>query len=272
MISFSKRRVIGISAVTASVVILLSLHAMWRDNLVETSVYSGLLLLFLVFSLITLNIRKRFSFLPIGRVSTWLQVHLYVAWFTIALFFTHIGFKVPRGGLESVLAVLFGVVALSGIIGLIFTRMLPRFLTDRGGNVAFDEIPHLRRRIKMEAEDLIINSVESQKPTIADFYVDRLEEYFIGSRRSLFNHLIGSNKHLEFVLNRMNALKRYLNKEELEIFARLEKLVIERDNLDYQYTFLFLLKTWLFVHVPLSYALLFLGIAHGFLAYRFVGS
>ena len=144
---------------------------------------------------------------------------------------------------------------------------LPRTL-----DVTFEQIPRMRRLIKIEAESIAIKSIEeTKKATIADFYVERIEIFLLGSRRLFFNHLFGSKKHLTPLLTRMQAMHRYLNEKEIETMDKLKALILEQDELDFQQSLLAILKYWLFVHIPLSYSLLVFGVVHGVFAYRFVG-
>jgi len=262
----------GIGAVLAFVTTL----ALWQfaqlSQLIDTSIVTGSVLLSMIAILALLNLRKRFSFLPIGSAVTWLQIHIYVAYMAIFLFVFHIGFRMPSGMIEIMLAILFVLVALSGVVGVLMSRMVPSRLTVRGGNIDFEQIPELRRKIKDRAEAIAFDSIKSTKQsTIADFYVDRLELFFMGSQTFFFNHLLGSRHHVEPLLARMEASRRYLNEEENEIMDRLESDVIEKDTLDFQHTWQWSLKVWLFVHIPISYGLLVLGAFHGLLAFQFLG-
>lgn len=272
MMEFSKRRLIGISSVVGLAAFFSLIFSFLQARLIGTSVASGLILFFMIVFLIGLNWRKWFSFLPVGKASTWLQAHIYVGWFSIVLFFLHTGFRRPDGALETVLTVLFLTVAASGVGGLILSRTIPKRLTQNGGNITYEQIPKMRRQIKAAAEELVVRSIEeTKKSTIADFYVERIEVFLMGSRRFFWNHLFGSKRHLKPLLTRMTAMHRYLNEQEIEAMKKLEELVCKHDELDYQASLLSLLRAWLFMHIPLSYSLLVFGAVHGVLAYRFVG-
>lgn len=273
MIEFAKRRMIGSFSVVVVALLFLSIYLFFKEKLVSTSLPTGFILLAMMFFLVGLNWRKRVSFLPVGRASTWLQVHIYVGWASIAMFLIHTGFNSPNGGLELTIAILFWMVAVSGVLGLILSRAIPRRLTQNGGNITQDLIPKLRRDIKRRSEELVVKSIEeTKKSTVADFYVERMEVFFMGSRRFFMNHIFGSKKHLNPLITRMHAMHRYLSEDEILIMNELEELVCENDQLDYQQSLLSILKCWLFVHIPLSYSLLIFGVVHGVLAYRFVGS
>lgn len=272
MIEFAKRRLIGLIFVFVFSTLLLYGYSMMRAELIDPSVGTGIALLLMVIFLIGLNWRKRVSFLPVGRASTWLQIHIYVGLFSVVVFFVHTGLRIPNGTFEGIIAALFLIVAFSGVFGLILSRVIPRRLTQNGGNVAYENIPYQKRLLKNKAEELVLKSIEeTKKSTLADFYVERIEVFLMGSRRFFINHIFGSKKHINPLTTRMRAMHRYLNEREIEIMNELEELLVEYDQLDYQQSMLAILKCWLFSHIPLSYSLLVFGFAHGFIAYRFLG-
>lgn len=272
LVRMRKRYFFGVGSVLIFIIFYLLWQNINANQLIHTSIVSGYLLLSMLALLALFNLRKRFSFLPLGSASMWLQAHIYIGYMAIFLFLSHIDFRWPNGIIEITLAILFIIVALSGIIGLIMSNMIPSRLTAHGGNVSFEGIPELSRNIKKQAEDMVIDSVQcTGKSTIADFYVNHLEMFFLRSRRLSLNHVLGSSHHTEPLFARIHAVRRYLNKGENEIMDRLEDSIATKDNLDYQYTWQWLLKAWLFIHIPLSCALLVLGSFHGLLALQFLG-
>lgn len=267
-----RRRMLGI----ASVITFSTILALWQfdhvNRLSDTSLLTGYLLIGMIAVLALLNVRKRFSFLPLGTAEGWLQVHIYLGCMAVVLFFMHLGLRWPSGFIEIFLAVLFLCVALSGIAGLILSRVIPSRLTARGGNVDFEQIPELRRKIKTRAEEIAVESIKlTGKSTIADFYVDRLEMFFIASNYFFSNHILASKHHIEPLHTRIQALRRYLNDEENVVMDQLESSLVEKDMLDFQHCWQWVLKVWLFLHIPLSSGLLVLGSFHGLLAFQFLG-
>ena len=67
-------------------------------------------------------------------------------------------------------------------------------------------------------------------------------------------------------------LERYLDPVERRARDELVELVGLKDDLDYHYALQAVLKRWLFVHIPLTYAMLVLAGVHGFLAVAFSGA
>ncbi len=239
------------------------------DRLYRTSLLTGWLLLVLLLLLAFFNGRKKLPFLPMGRASTWLQVHLYGGLLTAVLFLLHIHGRFPNGLLEATLAASFVLVVGSGIAGILLSRDYARRLTSRGQEVIFERIPALRRRVRDHAEELVLTSGAGQGTrALADFYANRLAGYLEGPRNTL-RHLFESRRPRQTWKEEFAALDRYLDDSERESSRELYELVLIKDDLDYHYALQGTLRVWLFIHVPLTYVLLILGLFHGLLAQSF---
>lgn len=267
--SFRGRRWLGCGVLALACLFSGLVYRAWTTHLRRADLGSGLLLLGLVLLLALFNARKKLPFLPLLRASTWLQVHIYAGLFSVWLFWLHTGGRVPRGGLESVLALLFLGVTASGFLGLALTRWIPVRLTIHGESLIFERLPALRAAVRLEVEELVAGSIkQTRSSTLADFYELRLQPYF--ARPSFFlSHAIGYRKPLFKLLSEVEALDRYLNASERTIMARITELIHAKDNLDFQFAGQSLLKGWLFVHIPLTYGLILFGLVHGILAWSF---
>jgi hypothetical protein len=221
-----------------------------------------------IVALLTLfNARKKLPFLPLLKASTWTQFHIYAGFLSVALFFVHVGVKLPTGRLETILAVLFLAVALSGFAGLAISRLLPPRLTVAGENVMFERIPAMRTLLRREVEDLVVESVgRTNSTTISEFYDQRLRGYFAGPS-FIANHMIGYRKPVFRLMADVEALDRYLDAEERVVMAEVTELIRAKNNLDVQLAGQGLLKGWLFVHIPLTYSMIVLAVVHGALAW-----
>jgi len=254
-------------------VALLLLAAGWyrlmHVALRPTALWTGAALLALVLLLTLFNARKKLPFLPLLNASSWTTFHVYAGWFAVGLFLLHVQFRLPRGRLETVLALLFAAVVVSGILGLLFSRNLPARLTRHGEEVIFERVPALRRQLQESVEKLALDSVaETGSSTLADFYTARLKGYFDRPHDFWF-HLFGSNRRLHARLTRLAELDRYLSEKERAVAAVLTESIRAKDNLDFHRAGQGLLKGWLFVHIPLTYSLIALAIVHGVLAWAF---
>lgn len=262
----------GISLITLSL-IAWGLWTIQKTGLAPTALYSGAALLVLCLFLTFFNARKKLPFLPLLRASTWMQLHIYLGVFSMVLFLLHVDFRMPSGLLEVVLAIVFVVVAISGIVGLFFSRYLPRRMTRSGESLAYEQLAQCRREILEGVRELILHAEGScQSSTLPDFYREHLRE-FLEDHPSLI-HPFGMerNRLSHRITNELDARKRYLSAEEKEVAAELEEWIAAKDNLDFQEASQRLLKGWLFVHIPLSFSLILLGAAHGFFALLYGGN
>jgi hypothetical protein len=269
MISFRSRWILGVGLTALISGIYWTMNQALANSLRPAPLVSGLVLFAFILLLALFNARKKLPFLPLLKASTWLQVHIYAGLFSMALFLIHIEFKLPRGWLETILAALFVAVSLSGVVGLAISRWVPTRLTLHGENVIFERIPALRSKIKQEVEALALASVPTtHSTTIADFYEQRLRAYF-EQPRNLWNHLLAYSKPLHALLAEVDAMDRYLNADERKLMAQIAELIRLKENLDFQLAAQGLLKIWLFVHIPLTYSLILVGLIHGLFAWKF---
>jgi hypothetical protein len=266
--AFARRRATHFAVfATISLVLVLSVRAL-STHLYNTSLMTGWSLLALVVALAFFNARKKLPFIPMGRASAWLQFHLYAGMLAVVMFLLHLHGRI-NGALQTTLAVLFVLVVCSGAIGILLSRDYARRLTSRGQEVIFERIPALRRRIRDRAEELILTSVTEQGSTaLADFYAHRLVPYLDGPRNT-WRHLFESKRPQSTWSEEFAALDRYLSDSERDWARELSELVLMKDDLDYHYALQGALKLWLFVHVPLTYVMLILGVFHGLLAQAF---
>ena len=259
-----------------AVTVVLAAGLVWVDRLYDLSLrdasfLSGWLLVVGVGLLVLYNVRKKLPFLPLIDASLWLQVHIYTGWLVIALFLLHTSFRLPNGALEIALWLLFVLVAGSGILGLALSRIIPNRLGRDRERIIFERIPVFRAALAREVEELAMRSVTgTSSNTIAQYYVTHLQPYFCGPR-NFIGHLTGSNEALLRLSREIKSLEQYLNKEGREILDEIEWRVIAKDNLDHQHALQWLLKCWLFIHIPLTYSLILVAVAHAVLVYAFGG-
>jgi hypothetical protein len=245
--------------------------AVLRAALRPTAILTGLLLYGLVVALALFNGRKKLPFIPLARASTWLQVHIYVGWLCVLVFFLHAGFRWPLGLLEQLVAAAFLIVALSGVFGMLLSRWLPGRLNRSGEALTYERIPEIRQEIRSRDEALIaVADRESESSTMGDFYLNHLLGY-INMRPGLLSPIVGQPRMYWRTVGTLASLERYFNAREREVAAELTEWIEAKRNLDTQFAGQRLLKLWLFVHIPMTAALLLLGLAHGLIALRYAG-
>lgn len=245
----------------------------WREaGLNSTSFDSGYVLLAAIGFLALYNLRKKLPVLPWTTSSGWLQLHIYVGLSTAFLFGLHIHWRVPDGVFEGILAVLFVATFVSGLVGLFWTRTLPRKLARVSEEVIYERIPQLRSQLRDRAQQAVLETVSSAgATTLGEFYSARLHDFFENTR-GLRYFLQPSNRLRRQLLDELTEVNRYLSEPEREACEQLFALIRRRDDLDYHAALQWRLKAWLFVHIGLTYPLIAVASLHGFLAHLFDGS
>ncbi len=240
-------------------------------SLRDVSFPSGWILLAMILLLTGYNLRKKFPFLPLGTSSQWLQIHIYVGLLSIVFFGLHLGWRIPNGVFEVVLAALYVMVCGSGIVGLIVSRLFARRLTLRGPEIIYERIARLRNRLRRETEQLVLHCLATTgSEAIPEFYSQHLESFF-AAPKNFGMHLIRSLRPRKLLLSEIDAHRRFLNDEEKKFMTRIEERVKAKDDLDFQFAHQATLKYWLFFHIPLTYALVVFAVVHTILVHAFLG-
>ena len=268
MTRFRRQFIFGLIALIAATAGTLWLNTKY-SALPNYAYLTGWALLAGMFVLTIYNVRKKLPFLPLGKSETWLQIHIYLGFFTTLLFLIHLRFRMPHGWFEITLAWLFVLVSGSGMVGLFFSRVLPRRLATRGGEVIFEKIPALRHALKTGAENLALGA-DAKSLVIAEFYTKRLAPFFAGPK-NFWLHLAESRRPVSALLAELEDLRRFANDIERVKIEKLIALVRQKDGLDYHRALQLALKLWLFVHIPLTYGLMIFTVLHIVLVFGFSG-
>lgn len=272
MIFFVRRRVRNSFLCLTGMVLLYVVWSMLKISLRPAAIYSGLALLALVLALALFNGRKKLPFLPLFKASSWLQFHIYAGWISVFLFLLHVNFQLPSGLLETILAVLFVIVALSGVAGLFITRLLPPAITRSGEPLIYERIPRFAHSLRAEVEDIVEDAErQSGSTAMGDFYMTTLAPYF--QQRFGVALLLGNpSRHAQRVLGQMDEYCRYLDAELVESLDQLRGCVERKRNLDFQSAAQRLLKVWLFIHIPFTYSLIIVALVHAWVALGYGGN
>src|SRR5487761_2462657 len=264
---FRRQFFLGIFALLAATFAALGAHRRLHHALPDYAFLTGWGLFAAMLVLTFFNARKKLPFLPLGQAETWLQIHIYLGLFTVVLFLIHLNFRAPHGWFEITLAWLFVLVSASGVVGLFFSRTLPRRLATRGGEVIFEKIPALRHALKTGAETLALGA-DAKSPVIAEFYAKRLAPFFAGPK-NFWLHLVESRREFNALIAELEDLRRFANETGRVTIEKLAVLVRQKDGLDYHRALQLALRLWLFVHIPLTYGLLIFTALHLVLVFGF---
>jgi hypothetical protein len=168
-------------------------------------------------------------------------------------------------------------VTLSGIFGAYLAWSLQaKRRIDEG--VSYDRIATLRAEVAREVHGAVAETDPAAAAIalpglpydawIQDLYATQLRDFFQG-QRNFTAHLIGSQRPLKRLTDDIDKLARYVDPPSREKLAAIKNLVVEKDRLDFAHVYLGLTKGWLFVHVPVTYALVVLTVAHVLVVYSF---
>ena len=242
-----------------------------ESRLRPTSFFTGWLLFAAILFLAALQLRKRLPAPPVGSSAGWIQAHIYTGLGSAGLYLLHTPLRGPNGWLESSLAVLYFATFASGVIGLYWTRTIPRRLSRVGEEVIYERIAALRGRLRDRAQAAVLSVVRTAgATTLGEFYNARLQDYF--SRHRGWRYRFFPNSRLrKSLMADLTEATRYLSDEERKTAEDLFALVRQRDDLDYHEALQWRLKAWLFVHIALTYPLLLVAGLHAWLAHLFYG-
>lgn len=268
---FVRRRLVN------STLTIAALAATWwwaqrlEDALRSSSFFTGWLLLGAIVFLAAFNVRKKLPAPPLGSGAAWMQLHIYAGLATAGLYAMHAPVRWPGGVLETALAGLYAATFVSGLIGLYWTRTLPKRISRVSQEVVYERIPALRGALRDQAQATVLQVVRSGgTTTLGEFYKARLHDYF--SRRRGWRYRLWPDSSLrKSLLAELTDATRYLSDAERRTAEDLFSLVRSRDDLDYQEALVWRLRTWLFVHVGLTYPLLATAGLHAWVAHLFYG-
>jgi hypothetical protein len=200
----------------------------------------------------------------IGSRRAWLRGHVWLGTLSGLLILYHSGFR-WGGPLERVLWVLLLLTLGTGFFGLLLQQFLPRALTTRIASEApYEQIPHLCAVMRRKADDLVETAGTDAKldgdvkAELRKFY-DVEVRPFLGPAYSPSSALAHPLR-AEVLFGRlkttpgMSAVKEQL--------GWLATYCEERRQLGEQERLHRWLHAWLLIHVPLSFALLVLGLIH----------
>jgi len=210
----------------------------------------------------------------------WRKTHIFLGYLLIAAFISHSDLSLPDTVFEWTLWTGFVLVTLSGIFG----AYLAWSLKAKGRideSIRYDRVPTLRAELARNVHAAVAETEPSSAQIalpglpalphddwIMDLYTNRLRDFFEG-QRNFTAHLIGSQRPLKRLTDEIDKLSRYVDQKSQDKLVVIKNLVVEKDRLDFARVYLGLTKGWLFVHVPVTYALIALTVMHVLVVYAF---
>lgn len=270
IIQFAVRRIRQLAALAILIAVVAWLLSQLDRTLHRTSFITGWSLIGVIGLLTCYNLRKRLAFLPfLGSSRAWMQIHIYFGFVAVVVFLFHIGFRVPDGKFEILLASLFMFVSVSGFYGLYITRVVPKKLTAVKEEVIFERIPGIRFQLREQAKE-ITTSCAKLAPALVDFYLEKLATFF-ESKRGMVYYAIPNGRWKRSLIRELNNMDRYLPEDGRKPSQQLKELISRKDDLDFHHAMQGRLKIWLFGHIASTYGMLVLAIFHTVLVHSFHG-
>jgi hypothetical protein len=248
-----------------------------------------------------IGLRKKYPIVQVGRATTWMRGHLWLGLLSFPLILFHAAFSLGAGALTRTLMVLFIVVIVSGIFGAALQHFLPRLLTERVPlETVYEQIDSVRGQLLEEAEKLVadlrsalegdlsfaeekqramaasagtignltfasgLGASEFISQIVADFHDQQLRPFLLHAGS---HHCALADKAQASGM--FGQLRVQIPRNFWPKLADLESLCDEKRGLDRQRRMHHVLHGWLFVHIPISYALLLLAAVHAVFALRY---
>ncbi len=203
----------------------------------------------------------------LGARQTWLRIHIWLGSLSGVFIFCHSGPHLG-GPFEQVLYTFFILTLGTGVLGLAIQQFLPGWLTERlPCEVPYDQLPHLCRQLVRNA-DLLAKEIQATslpaetQRQLGQVYDELIRPFLVRPRT--WPAALANPGKLDEVFAKIEGLQ---GTEVLaEKLARLKTYCAERRLLVQQERLAFWLHSWLYVHVPLSVAMLVLAATHAVMA------
>lgn len=265
------RRLIPSATVFVVWLILRSLRNQSAARLQNEAFVTGYSLAAICVFLMLLGVRKRVLSVQIGRLAIWQQTHHYLGLLSVGAYALHAG-MVTTGWLESLLAMSFWSIALSGLIGWYVNRRSPRILRAAGPQILRQDIPERNRLIAKQALELASASAgKNDTAALADHYLALLSPFF-ATRRSSIYRLSPTGNTRRRLLAGLENIDRYLSEEGRNQRREMSLLVQAKDDLDFQSAIQNRIRFWASAHTWVLGSFVVLTTAHVIVAHRFTSS
>lgn len=236
-----------------------------------------------------LGARKKFPWWrSLGSAQFWLRGHIWLGLLSVPMILFHSGFELG-GLLEQILMLNFAVVVVSGIVGTLLQGYLPRMMRMALSTESmFEEIPSACLALRKTADDIVekasgpliqspdpaVVSAAAAKPqrddlaALRDFYLKTFRPFLVAHNAEIPTLTETSQQMARpgKAAARFEQLRNSLPADAHEVVNRLAGICEERRQLIEQQRMHHLLHGWLFIHVPISVALLVLGVLHAITA------
>jgi len=253
----------------------------------------GVAALFCMLAAAFLSVRKKLLLRRIGSAQLWMKIHLWLGALTVPLVLLHSGFRIG-GTLTVALMLLFAIVTLSGLFGLAAQHVIPTRMTAQVPlETATGQIDHVAAGLRVDAYELVaaiagvMPDAEEERAALSREQDEQVRQpgswKEIARQRPAQNPAPESAALRDLYLQRVRPFLRgelapapdlfgagvSVPDEWGDVLQRLTDLCEECRQLRLQQRLQRLLHAWLYVHAPLSIALLVLVALHALYALRY---
>lgn len=207
------------------------------------------------------GIRKRWYRSRLGTMEQWLQSHIYLGLLVLVLLVLHTGGRFNDTVAVTTL-ILVAVVILSGIAGAIFFVTVPRLLTEVESNLTVDEISQQLNQLGRNMAR-VANGRSAPFVRIYDGLMAESMPGWLAGWRLLFARMRRGPQQSTADWSKLLALVGKEEQDQLRqmlVFSRQRKELLMR--LMYQQRYKNVLEFWLYIHVPVTIAVLVFGTVH----------
>lgn len=216
----------------------------------------GILGTLLIIVLMLLAVRKRQYQRPMGRLDTWMRIHVCLGIITCMVVGMHAGFMMA-GTISITLTVVFVLVIVSGFIGTALYEIFPHTIV-RMGNDTFHQGGLLDSMAEVEQE------IEALQMERSDQFCDRIVRAFALHRYpASINPVVLLRWLIRYVRMRDGGEGIIgLTPSEQIVYQKARELMVRYRKLDRQLFYQRVTRQWLWTHIPLSAALMILLLVH----------
>lgn len=204
------------------------------------------------------SIRRRTPGRGPASARHWLQFHIYGGALFLLLLLMHSAFRAPHGILTTALWLLSFWLVISGILGCLIQRWIPRLLTSGLRTEAnYQRIPELVEAIRRQAQKI----AEQAAAPVQAYYRDSLSPRMAHPQTRLI-FFVDITGGMRPEIRQSDHLRAFLDDEGKRALDRLIELLKAKTELDAHYTLQKALRWWLYGHVPFSMILIVLVAVH----------
>lgn len=269
--------VLGTVASTAWYVVASHGSPEWPSGASAPGLTCGIIAgLLIVFEFLLWPRKTLFRVWRIGRTQAWLRAHIWLGLLTVPLIVLH-SWRELGGTLTTMLVFLFAVVIASGIWGLVLQQFLPRaMLAQVPAETIYTQIGGVIEGFRQEARHLV-TGVYGKSPAegaggSATANLELLQQAFASVIEPYLSTKPPSGCPLANGVRAANFFRGLRDQLPIGVHPTIDRLEIycdQRRQFALQARLHFWLHNWLWVHLPLSAALVVLMIVHVVVAVKF---